>query len=361
MMPSANIEHQLEAILGPISIAHPCGEDLSFSPDFDRIHEARREDDPTVDYGEWTINLKQADWHAVIDICTKLLIERSKDLRVAAWLCEGLVKVGGLTGLATGLNVVSGLICRFGQDLYPQVEDGDDEQRIGILSWFILRSTQLVRQVPLTNASAGQYSLLDYETARALQSQVHKTSDRPAEATDKPTLEKIAAAVAATSEDCYKTWIVDADRARQLTDELSDLAVTAFGDSCPSFTQLADCINAVCAHLKKIANERGMGREVGTMEERTGSETAVEQKLVGKLLSVSAAGLTRVQALAQLREVAIFFRESEPHSPVAYLVDKAARWADMPLHAWLHEVVKDSGTLSHLDEMLGLKVKIDEA
>jgi type VI secretion system protein ImpA len=360
MMPSMNIEQQLEAIFGPISTTYPCGEDLSFSPDFDRIHEARREDDPTVDYGEWTINLKQADWNAVIDICAKLLIGRSKDLRVAAWLCEGLVKVSGLNGLVTGLNVISGLIHRFGQDLYPRAEDGEDEQRLGILSWFIARSTQLVRQVPLTHAAAGPYSLLDYETARTLQTQIQKTSDRHAEATDKPTLEKIAAAIAATGEDCYETWIFEADRARQLTDELAGLAVAAFGDSCPSFTQLADGIDAVRAHLEKIAVERGMGREVYDADEGLEPETAVQQKVTGKLSSVSAAGLTRAQALAQLREVATFFRESEPHSPVAYLAEKAAKWGDMPLHAWLHEVVKDSGTLSHLDEMLGLKVKVDE-
>ena len=41
---------------------------------------------------------------------------------------------------------------------------------------------------------------------------------------------------------------------------------------------------------------------------------------------------TRAQALAQLRVVADFFRRTDPHSPVAYLADKAARWGDMPLH-----------------------------
>ena len=280
---------------------------------------------------------------------------------MAAWLCEGLVKVSGLAGLAAGLNVVSGLVRHFGEDLYPHAEDGDEEQRLGILSWFISRSTQLARQIPLTNATAGQFCLLDYETARALQSQLQKTPDRRAEATDKPTLEKIAAAIAATGEDCYKTWIYDADRARQLTDELSNLAVAAFGEGCPSFTQLADGIDAVRAHLNKIAVERGIVGEVVNADERPAPEVIVPQKVVRMLPNVSASGLTRVQALAHLREVAAFFRDSEPHSPVAYLVDKAAKWADMPLHAWLHEVVKDSGTLSHLDEMLGLKQKADEA
>ncbi len=51
---------------------------------------------------------------------------------------------------------------------------------------------------------------------------------------------------------------------------------------------------------------------------------------------------SRAQALQQLRLVADYFRRTEPHSPVAYLADKAARWGDMPLHAWLRAVVKEA-------------------
>ncbi|OJB52585.1 hypothetical protein [Burkholderia ubonensis] len=63
----------------------------------------------------------------------------------------------------------------------------------------------------------------------------------------------------------------------------------------------------------------------------------------------------RAQAVDQLRAVARYFRQTEPHSPVAYLADKAAEWADMPLHKWLESVVKDSGSLSHIHELLGVK------
>jgi type VI secretion system protein ImpA len=59
--------------------------------------------------------------------------------------------------------------------------------------------------------------------------------------------------------------------------------------------------------------------------------------------------------LAQLRVVADFFRRTEPHSPVAYLADKAARWGDMPLHVWLRAVMKDPGSLTQLEEMLGVE------
>ncbi|MES2129784.1 MAG: type VI secretion system ImpA family N-terminal domain-containing protein [Pseudomonadota bacterium] len=63
---------------------------------------------------------------------------------------------------------------------------------------------------------------------------------------------------------------------------------------------------------------------------------------------------TRAQALAQLRSVADFFRRTEPHSPVAYLADKAAHWGEQPLHVWLQSVVKDPASYAQLQELLGI-------
>jgi len=68
---------------------------------------------------------------------------------------------------------------------------------------------------------------------------------------------------------------------------------------------------------------------------------------------------SREQALSQLREVAAFFRATEPHSPVAYLADKAVHWGEMPLHLWLRAVVKDGAALAHLEELLGLEAPHD--
>jgi type VI secretion system protein ImpA len=63
---------------------------------------------------------------------------------------------------------------------------------------------------------------------------------------------------------------------------------------------------------------------------------------------------SRTQALAQLREVAEFFRRTEPHSPVAYLAEKAAHWGEQPLHVWLRSVVKDDASFAHIQELLGV-------
>ena len=82
------MEEKFNRFFEVISEDQPSGDDLSFSAEFDRIQEARREDDPTMDYGEWQITLKQADWNEVISSCTQLLQTRSKDLRLAGWISE---------------------------------------------------------------------------------------------------------------------------------------------------------------------------------------------------------------------------------------------------------------------------------
>ncbi len=64
----------------------------------------------------------------------------------------------------------------------------------------------------------------------------------------------------------------------------------------------------------------------------------------------------REQALALLREVAAFFRRTEPHSPVAYRGKQGRRLGEMSLHLWLRcTVMKDGDTLASMEELLGVQ------
>lgn len=47
----------------------------------------------------------------------------------------------------------------------------------------------------------------------------------------------------------------------------------------------------------------------------------------------------RDQAFHQLREISDYFRKTEPHSPVAYLLEKAIRWGYMPLPELMEELL----------------------
>jgi type VI secretion system protein ImpA len=58
--------------------------------------------------------------------------------------------------------------------------------------------------------------------------------------------------------------------------------------------------------------------------------------------------------LERLREVADFFRRTEPHSPVPYLIQRAINWSRMSFEQLLLELVKDDNARLQINSTLGL-------
>lgn len=331
---------ELDELLSPISDAQPSGEDLSFSLEYDAIQEARRADDPSLEQGEWVTELKSADWPAVAEQSTRLLRQRSKDLRLAVWWAEAQTRNHGFAGLTRGYRLVAGLCDRFWDDVHPQVEDGDLEQRIGNLGWLIGHSTEWLRQLPLTQAPQGRFGLADFEAARA----------RRGDDGEEPALETLERARRDTPHEFYLRLTEVLPDCREALSELERTVDARLGQDGPSFTALRDQLG----HLCDVANR--FARDAGVLIDGEGAAATDDAPVDAAAVAVSAPSngqiATRKEAIAQLRRVAEFFRRTEPHSPVAYLADKAARWGEMPLHVWLKRVIKDGDTLAQMEEML---------
>ncbi|MBI5256116.1 MAG: type VI secretion system protein TssA [Burkholderiales bacterium] len=288
----------LETLLQPMAEGPPCGEDLSFSAEFDTIAELRREDDASLPLGEWKEKGKEpkvADWPALCALCETLLRERSKDLRLVGWLAEGWAHERGFGGLADGLALAAAMITRHWEGLHPLPEGGDHELRVGSLSWLLGRVAPLARQLVRAGAAA-------------------------------PSRIALAGALQALA-------------------QLQAAADARLGAEGPGFVGAREALKAVLADLP--ADAADPAAEPGP--------NAAGAAAPGAATSGAGPLQTRAQALQQLRQVAEFFRRTEPHSPVAYLADKAARWGTMDLHGWLRTVVKDGGSLAHLEELLGVE------
>src|SRR5208283_37063 len=92
-------------LLNPIPGPNPSGESLRYAPVFDQIKEARREEEE-ISQGEWQTAIKKADWPLAIKLCGEAIANKSKDLQVAAWLVEALVRRDGFAGLNEGLTLI---------------------------------------------------------------------------------------------------------------------------------------------------------------------------------------------------------------------------------------------------------------
>lgn len=306
----------LEELLAPVSADQPCGADLAFSPELDAIARARQSDDPSIDQGAWVTTLKEADWKFVAKQCGSLIALRSKDLQLAVWLVEASAKTGGLRGMADSLFVLAALCDEFWDGMYPALEDGV-EQRIGKLCWIAARIPQLILELPVTED--GAFPMHSVAGAGVELESARKRSSRA-----------FYASLQSDGELC------DAALARL---ELS-MDVHLHEDG-PGFTAAKDALQTVLHYVTPLARD----------------PSAVPAVLAGTTTPITGTGGTdnRAQALAQLRAVADFFRRTEPHSPVAYLADKAAHWGEQPLHVWLRGVVKDDVAFAQFEDLLGLK------
>jgi type VI secretion system protein ImpA len=177
-MPTAALV--IDTLLDPIPSQPPCGKDLRWTAEWDRIKEARRADDG-LDAGKWAKKeRKAANWRLVEEVATSILRTQSKDLQIAMWLTEANLKLYGFAGLADGFRLVRELIDRYWDEgLFPTIEDGP-EDRAGPLAWLNDKLADSIAALPITRRSDQDidYSFLDLQDARRVGSEAgYKTAD----------------------------------------------------------------------------------------------------------------------------------------------------------------------------------------
>lgn len=334
----------LDTLLRPFEGDSPCGPDMSFSVEFDALRELRREDDPTLDQGAWVTELKRADWPGLLSACESLLSTRTKDLRLAGWYAEASSRVRGYAGLADGLTLYTGLVRDAWNDVHPLPDGTDQELRIGSINWLLTLVGQACRRVNVLRHEDSAYSLADIDSARqrALAPAGSET------AAGHPNMDDVQRVQRKTPLPQVMAVLADARRVPEALAALQTVVDANLGDDGPGFVSARETVADAVTALERIARDMGGVSGPTPVDAGGGDAASPTEAVSGGLLA------TRAQALAQLRLVAEFFRRTEPHSPVAYLVERAASWGEMPLHTWLRSVMKEQATLAQLEELLGV-------
>lgn len=378
-----------DLLLAPLPGGQPGGEDLSFSAAFDDVAEMRRADDPTLQQGEWVTPIKQADWPGAARLCETLLATRTKDLRLALWLTEARAMTQGYAGLASGLGLCTALCEQHWAHLHP-LPDGDDaEERIGNIAWMLQRLVELATALPVTMGRKGErFTLRDLRHARQWLAQAERagqpTDTLPADQPNAITVAQFRQAIHDTPAEHLRETVDALRSTRAQLQAWQGVVDARLGHDGPSFVSAREALEQAGHELERLAREAGAlssstlaGDAMATppswattnhtnhaspanpaepTEAAHGGAAPGSDRVGAHLM---APPRTRAEALRQLQSVADFFRRTEPHSPVAYLADKAIKWGEMPLHRWLGEVVKDPASMAHLQELLGLAAPAD--
>lgn len=330
-----------EDLLTPIPGENPGGENLRYAGVYDKIKEARREDDEDPQ-GDWKHERKKADHKLVLKLSQEALATKSKDLQLAAWITEALLKQDGFPGLLQGLELIRGLVENFWDHLYPEIEDGDAELRATPLEWVATRFEDTLKRVPLTKDGL---NFFDYKLSRMVGFEADATDESrqqaraQAIADGKPTGEDFDNAFAATPKAFYKQAVDDLDACIEKSDALNELCEAKFGDAHPSFGKLHEHLEIVRTQFNAFLNKK---RETEPDEEAPG-EAVAEEAPAEEAVSAgggAAAAPARAKAVSvepsdhedaihRVAIVAKFLRQEDGYSPVPYLLLRALRWGEL--------------------------------
>ncbi len=346
-------------LLAPIPGGDPAGSDASFSDQFDRIREARRADDPGLAQGEWQTELKVADWREAQSLAEDILLRTSKDLQAAAWLGEAAIARHGLEGARDGFDLLHGLLDQYWDGLYPRADEGDLEERASKLAWFATYASRALQAMMLNDDPQAALTLAGWLDSREVDNLGRQNAEAYQAALDEGRIngETYDSRIQSTSEATIRERVDMVQAAREAFARFSAKTDERLGRDAPNLAAIDDALKKIQQIYAKVAAAKGLGVAVAEGDAATegGEGASYAGGGGGASLDLNAGSLaSKDAALRALNDIAAFFRRTEPHSPVAYLLERAVTWANMPLEQFLAEIIRDEGTLSSIRERVGL-------
>jgi len=116
----------------PISPDAPTGADASYEPEYESLQKEIDKLAMVTEAGE------APDWKLAASLAATILSEKSKDLKVAAYLAEALTRTRQLDGLAQGTHVLRDMVETYWDGLFPPKKRM--RGRINALNWWLDRA-----------------------------------------------------------------------------------------------------------------------------------------------------------------------------------------------------------------------------
>lgn len=361
----------LTDLLAPISEESPTGADLradeSSSSPYYLLKEARnnaraieRNSFPGQEDPE---HPEKQHWNTILKLAPEVLTTKSKDLEVAAWFTEALIRDQGFAGLRLGIQLIQGLIELYWDGLYPLAdEDGLSSKVAPLVGLNGINNSNGTLIVPINTTALtanGDYSNWSYTQALELAKITDGTVKKKKQDAGAVSLDTIKNAVKVSATDFYIQLDDDLSNIINALDAIDSLLSERCGDEAPSVEQIRKAVVKASETLHVIAKniltpeveeELTETDVMNTSDEPTFGET--HSTSPSPFLSSGAKG--RFEAFKTLEQLSEFFKRTEPHSPIGFALERILRWGDMSLPELLQELVPDPQAKDYFQKLVGI-------
>ncbi|EIQ0266893.1 type VI secretion system protein TssA [Escherichia coli] len=346
----------IEVLLQPIDSKSPVGENIEYELVYNEIRQARESDPEYLSGGEWSITEpRSADWKKVRNLCEQVLRYQSKDFQISCWYVESLTYIYGPEGLAVGCDYLSEFISRFWENCWPSIDEGP-EMRYSKLIKLDKDIVRCLNEYPILKRK--DINLSYWYKVRSFEHNLIINPERRDEIIASEgdysikTFEKLTSNISPSDISAKLHHLVD------IPHKLDELESCYFFNSKDIihgvFNKTRECISDLTVFLNKLAPAM-----MRANKSQLDSEVLIEESVAPYISNLSVGdnetlkkNMSRELALKQMKEIADFFRETEPSSPVPYLIERAVRWANMSVTDWLNELLPDKEVIHKINEVL---------
>lgn len=371
-----------DKLLAPIPGDNPCGEDIraDLSPTslYQAIRFARRaagdaerqlakSEDPSAPGAPDPTS----SWRVVSTKGIEVLVGKSKDLEIATWMIEALVRSDGFVGLRDGLRLVRELSEQYWDQLFPLPSDDEGLlPRVGKLRGLNGEDSpgtliQPMRTTPLFQSDDGAVvTLVVHEEAMSLASlDDEKREARIAEGA--LTVDKIESIASGMVEQLRQTRD-DLREALDELDKLSQILESRCGNDAegnpvaPQTGYISSTLKSCLDIVEPLCREAEAPSDDSSAEESQSSENSGESdsdtaSAASGGSSASSGGMTREKAFKQMLELAKYFKKTEPHSPLGWTLEHWVKLGRMDLPQLMTALpMSDEGTRKTLATFVGI-------
>ena len=341
----------VERLLKEISPDAPCGEDISYDPGYVGL-ERLAQGTPDTQFQQ----AEEPNWKDVETRCLELAA-RSKHLRVLLYLALAGLRRGGIGEFRDGLAVLHGVLERYWDTVYPQLDPDDNNDPLERMNIIValapptgsfndpMKFKDRLLLAPLCgNKQIGRFSLRDILVAGGEMPPPQGTEAK------QPDAGLISAAFEATDiAELQSTRQALADAVGHVKGIDRLLTEKVGAGKAPNLSGLEDVLAQALGHVDKGLERRGYGAATGGAEVVAPAGAAPGPHAGGQALSGEIT--SNADVIRALDKVCEYYERCEPSSPVPLLVRRARRLVGKSFMDIVRDMTPDA--LPHVEQLGG--------
>ncbi|MDO6467413.1 type VI secretion system protein TssA [Neptunomonas phycophila] len=313
-----------------------------------------------------------SEWKQVQTACVDILATQSKDVEVLAWLAEATIRVDGFVGLAEVFDVIDQTLREYWGGIYPLPDEEGISATLFPLTGLNGDNGEGTLVMPIRMASvittpAGEMiSGWDYIKACDL-AQLTDDSKRQRKIDDGiKTIDQLQQLMQGTDSAQIKTTARAIDSCKQNFASIDDFLQDQCGYDSPPTSAIKNVLSTAWDALAAIAridtsileDPKPAEEEASELEDDSDKpevrSSKSAQNTVVQFRPEAYYPSSREEALIMVSRLSAFFRDTEPHSPLSYQMERVERWGRMGLAELMDELLDDDTTRHQFFRLIGL-------